>query len=48
MAHRILVVDDDSYVRTLVVKILDERGYLTMRVAGDGCAAATSDRSHNP
>ena len=25
---RILVVDDDAYVRTLVVKILDGRGYL--------------------
>ena len=33
MASRILVVDDDPYVRALVVKILDERGYLTMPVA---------------
>ena len=31
--ERILVVDDDPYVRTLVVKILDERGYLTIPVA---------------
>lgn len=30
MQKRILVVDDDAYVRTLVVKILNGRGYLAV------------------
>lgn len=33
MPSRILVVDDDRFVRTLVVRILDEQGYLTIPVA---------------
>ena len=33
MPSRILVVDDDPFVRTLVVRKLDEQGYLTIPVA---------------
>lgn len=46
LQKKILVVDDDAYVRTLVVKILNGRGYLALP-AGDAWQAMDQLQQHN-
>lgn len=44
---RVLIVDDDSFMRCILSSILSENGYLT-RVAHDGFSALTELRNWNP
>lgn len=46
LQKKILVVDDDAYVRTLVVKILNGRGYLALP-AGDAWQAMDQLQQYN-
>jgi DNA-binding response OmpR family regulator len=46
-AHRILVVDDDADVRSMVRAVLETEGY-SVDVADDGFAALRAVESHRP
>jgi len=46
--NRILVVDDTSYMRKMLTKILEDNGYLVIAEAGSGVEAIAMYQEHTP